>query len=162
MRIWYIIFGDIMKKKLLIILFAFIVFVSISSLIYAGITLNTQEKEKSNHLIELSYNELEKKINKKESFILVVTRTNCSHCIEYKPVLKDVLLKYNITAYEIDTEKMTKQENAKFKDIANISGTPTTLFVENGIEKNTSTRIVGSTNSTKIINRFKAMGYIKK
>ena len=151
-----------MKKKLLIILFAFIVFISISSLIYAGITLNTQEKEKSNHLIELTYNELEKKINKKESFILIVTRTNCSHCIEYKPVLKEVLLKYNIIAYEIDTEKMTKQENASFKDIANISGTPTTLFIEKGIEKNTSTRIVGSTNSTKIINRFKAMGYIKK
>ena len=151
-----------MKKKLLIGAIVLIILGAIASMIYASVTLKGKEKKLDEKLVELNFNELEEKLNKKESFILVITQTNCSHCAEYKPVLKQVLADYNITAYEIDETKLSEEDNNKLKEIANVSGTPTTIFIENGEEQNTSSRITGSASRNKIINRFKAMGYINE
>ena len=150
-----------MKKKIMIISIISIAIIAIIAMIYASTTLNNQNKEEDKHLPEISFTELEEKINNKESFILVLTKTNCSYCIEYKPVLKKVLTEYDIYAYELYIDKLSTKENGKLKDIANISGTPATIFIEQGEEKNTATRLYGSQPKDKIISRLKAMGYIK-
>lgn len=134
---------------------------AIAGMIYASTTLNKKTEEENKHLVEITYKELEEKVNNKETFILVLTQTNCSHCHEYKPVLKKVLHENNIYAYEVSTDKLTKEENSKLKDIANTSGTPTTVFIENGEEKSTYSRIVGTQTESKIVNKLKSMGYIK-
>ncbi len=150
------------KSKTVIMVFLLFSLLAIGLLVFAAIKLNKKQEELDNHLIQLTYKELNKKIKNKDSFILVATRTDCSHCATYKPVLKQVLLDYNLTAYEISVDKLTDEESAKFKDIANVSGTPTTLFIENGEETTSSNRIVGYVNSNRIISRFKALGYIKE
>ena len=97
----------------------------------------------------------------KDTFILVITQTKCSHCAQYKPVLKEVLYEYNLKAYEIDQEKLSKKELGKLKNVANISGTPTTVFIVDGEEINTSSRLKGAvTNKHTIVKRLKAQGYI--
>ncbi len=151
-----------MKKKIGLIIGIVIVILAVIGLIYAAITLNKKNDSLEDRLVSLTYSELEKKINNKENFILVITQTDCSHCIEYKPVLEQVLLDYNLTAYEIDQKKISSEEKNKLKDIANISGTPTTVFIVNGEERQTADRIVGSASRSKIIDRLKAMGYINE
>lgn len=151
-----------MKKNIFIIIGIVIVALAIAGLVYASTTLNKKNNDVDSHLVELNMSELQSKIDNKETFILVISQTDCSHCAEYKPILKEVLAEYNITAYEIDEKKLTKEENGQLKNIANISGTPTTVFIVDGEEKSTQSRLVGSANKTKIINRLKANGYIKE
>lgn len=150
-----------MKNKIIMVIIILVLTVAIGTLIYASVSLTKESKEKDSHLIQLTYSELEEKINNKESFILLISQTDCSHCAEYKPVFKKVLKKNNITAYEIPTDLLSKEENAKLKDIANVSGTPTTVFIVDGSEVNTANRLVGSASESKITNRLKALGYIK-
>ena len=149
-----------MKKKFIIIGIIAIIALAAAGLIYASSELNKKEKLEDSFLIELTFDELQKKIDNKDTFILVLTQTSCSHCIEYKPKLKNVLAEYNIYAYELPIDKLDKTEIAKLKDIANASGTPATIFIEEGEEKNTSSRLYGSQDKSKIVSRFKAMGFI--
>ena len=146
-----------MKKKVLII----IALIAVGSLIYAAITIHKTQNDDSKYLKEISYAELEKKITNKDNFILVFSRTTCSHCAEFKPILASTLADYDITAYVVELDQLTDEENAKLKDIANVSGTPTTIFMQNGEETTTASRMVGS-NHTKedIVKKLKAFGYI--
>lgn len=153
--------GDKMKKKLLIFLGIALCIGAIIAICYAAITLNKQKEIEDSYLIELSYKELEEKINKKDSFILVFTQTNCSHCHEFKPILKRTLAKQELYAYEIVLDKLEKQDKTKINDIANVSGTPTTIFIKDGQEINTSSRIVGVAKEDKLISKFRYLGYIK-
>ena len=130
------------------------------------------KKEESEYLISLTLDELEEKVANKDSFILVITATDCSHCKEYKPILKNVLEEYKITAYEFDQQTLAHQEGdnlvydqellGRLKVIANVSGTPTTIFIKDGEETSTTNRIIGSAKREKIITRFKTMGYINE
>lgn len=152
-----------MKKKIAIIAIIIIIIGAIAGMIYASSVLNKKETEKEKHLIEITLDELEEKISNKESFILVITATYCSHCAEYKPILSEVLTEYDIVAYYIEQDKLDKEtELPKLKEIANISGTPATIFIKNGAEESTSTRLSGNQPKSKIISRLKTMGYIKE
>ncbi len=150
-----------MKKKIGIIIGFAVILLAFGFLGYAVIVSAMDTVAKDKTLVELSYKELEKKLNNKDTFILVITQTKCSHCAQYKPVLKEVLYEYNLKAYEIDQEKLSKKELGKLKNVANISGTPTTVFIVDGEEINTSSRLKGAvTNKHTIVKRLKAQGYI--
>lgn len=150
-----------MKKKLFIIIAIILIVGSLSALIFAGVKLYQNKVNQDKHLVNLSFNDLQEKINNKETFILVITQTTCSHCQEYKPILKKVLADYDIYAYEIEQDTLTQDERKELEHIASISGTPTTIFIIDGQEKSTTNRLIGPAEETKIINRFKAMGYIE-
>lgn len=150
-----------MKKKILITAGILVVILAIAGLIYASMTLNKKEQEMENHLIELTFDELQEKVDNKETFILVFTQESCSHCMVYKPTLKEVLYENNIYAYELQTNKLTTKEAAKLKDIANAEGTPTTIFIKDGQEISTNVRLVGNQSKGNIVSRFKTLGFIK-
>lgn len=149
-----------MKKKTMIFLGTAVIVAAFGFLIFAMVSEGMTNAAKDKTLISISFNELEKKIEKKESFILVITQKQCSHCAEYKPILKEVLYEYDLEAFELDQKTLTKKEKAKLKDIASITGTPTTVFISEGSEIATATRIHGAASKGTIISRFKAMGYI--
>lgn len=150
-----------MKKKLLIFLGLTISIGAIVAIIYAAITLNKQQEIEDNYLIELSYKELEEKIKNKDSFILIYTQTTCAHCHEFKPILKKTLAKQNYYGYEIVLDKLKNNERAKLNDIANVSATPTMVFIKDGQEINSSSRLVGIRSEEEIINKLKYLGYIE-
>jgi len=154
--------GGNMKNKIIVGTIIVILTISIVALIYASYSLNKKEAEENSHLIELSYTELQEKITNKDSFILVISQKECAHCAAYKPILKEVLTKHDLYAYELVSDTLTKEENAKLKDIANYSGTPTTVFIVDGEEKNTAHRLIGESTKSKITSRLKALGYIKE
>lgn len=150
-----------MKKKLLICSIIIVIALALAGLIYASTKLKGNEIKENSYLVELTFDELQQKVDNKDSFILVITQTNCAHCAEYKPVLKKVLAKHEITAYEIAQDKLDSEKKAKLNIIANTSGTPNTVFIVDGEEVNTSSRLVGNQPANKIESRLKAMGYIK-
>ena len=151
-----------MKQKIIITGVIIVVALSIIGMIYLGITNTNKENELDKHLVELTYSELMEKIDNKESFILIFTQTDCSHCHEYKPVLKKILAENDIIGYELNLKTLSDEEKAKVKaDVANVEGTPTTVFIENGQEKSTMNRINGNRSETDTINQLKKMGYIK-
>ena len=111
---------------------------------------------KSN-LKEISYKEYKNLIDSKESFILDVMREKCSACKSFKPNLEAVIDKYNIEVKYINTDKLSDDELDEF----GISGTPTLIFYNDGVEETTASRLVGSVSQDKIIAKFKANGFIK-
>ena len=113
------------------------------------------------NLKEININELENMLKKKESFILVITQSTCSACASYKPKLDNVLKKHKLKAFFIEKDSLNEEESKRLNNIANISGTPTTIFIKDGEEENVAHRFVGNRDESVIEERLKNLGYIK-
>ena len=111
---------------------------------------------------EISYQEYKELINNKETFILEIMRTDCSACINFKPKLESVANEYKVEVKYINTDNLTDEEVDKLYIDTGISGTPTVIFYNEGIEKTKSSRINGSVSTDKIISKFKTNGFIKE
>ena len=135
-----------------------IITIVIIAILLIGVLIFITLPKKSN-IHEITYQDLVTKIENKESFILYVRQDGCSHCLEYGPVLEEVLREYDITAYSIDLTTLDDDEEA-FDDLISITGTPTTVFFKDGVEQSVTTRIVGSKSKETIIERFKSQGFI--
>ena len=113
------------------------------------------------YLREIKYNQVEKKIENKESFVLLLSQTTCSHCKDFKPKLARVANKYKVTIYYLETDLLNEEDSTELKSYFNFEGTPTTIFVIKGEEKTAATRITGDVTEEKIINKLKSNGFIK-
>lgn len=113
------------------------------------------------YLKEIKYSEVIEKVDNKESFILLLSQTTCTHCMDFKPKLKNVANKYKITVYYLETDLLSEEEENILKEHFSFRGTPQTLFVVDGEEKTAATRIDGDVSEDKIISKFKSNGYIK-
>lgn len=113
------------------------------------------------YLVEIKYNEVIKKVNNGDTFVLLLSQTTCSHCAEYKPKLSRVAKKYKVTIYYLETDLLKEKEEKEIKKHFNYSGTPTTVFVVDGYEKTAANRINGDASEDKIISKLKSNGYIK-
>ena len=112
-------------------------------------------------LSELTYNEIKEKNNKKEDYILIVSRSDCSHCMEYKPKVEQVAKENKITVYYIDYDSENEKTQEKFLKEFKLDGsTPMTLFIKEGKEVSILNRLEGDVDKDKIIDRFKKMKFI--
>lgn len=116
--------------------------------------------DNSSSLVNISVSELETKIDKNDSFILVISQTGCSHCEQYLPELDRTLSDYDMNAYVLNVSEASDEENKTLAQYINYSGTPTTIFIENGEEATTLNRIVGYASQNKITERLKSLGYV--
>lgn len=116
---------------------------------------------KNDTVKNITIQELEKKINNKETFMLVLTQTGCSHCEQYLPELSRTLSLHNLVAYELNITNLDDEGKKTLSQYANFSGTPTTIFFTDGVEKTTLNRIIGYASQSKIEERLKSLGYIK-
>lgn len=112
------------------------------------------------YIHELTFNELESKLNNQDSFILIITQTGCSHCEAYLPVVQNVSNKYKVDFYVLNRTNISDEERTKLKNIANISGTPTTLFYTSGEEKSALNRLVGQATEYRLVEKLTSEGYI--
>ena len=113
-------------------------------------------------LKEIKLNQLEKMMKNKETFILEVMKTNCSHCKTFTPKFKKVLKDNGLKAYKIDTDKMSKKEKSKFDSIIYVSGTPTVVFVKKGKALQNYTRIEGNVPRSVVLKKIENAGFLKK
>ncbi len=114
----------------------------------------------SNTITEINYSKLEDMIDNKDSFILEIVQTGCSHCEEFSPRFKAVLKTNNLKAYSLNLYNLNNEEREKFSKLTtNVTGTPTVLFFKDGSE--TSIKINGAVSNEKIEERLKDAGYIE-
>ena len=151
-----------MKKRenLINLIIVILVIVIVCLLGYKLITKNKQEKY--DYIKNINISELKEKIDNKDSFILVITQNSCSHCKAFLPVINDVAKTYNITIYDISQTNLSDEDSTYLKNIASISGTPTTVFIVDGVEKTTTNRLVGNVPKYRVIEHLKALGYINE
>ena len=110
---------------------------------------------------ELTYNEVIQKIDNKENFVLVVSKTSCPYCEAFLPKIEKIAKKNKFVVYYIEVDKLSKSENQEFSSkVAYVSGTPTTIFIEDGEEKIAANRINGNVSEEKIVSRLRLYGYI--
>ena len=114
-------------------------------------------------LVKVSYNDIVSKVDNNEDFILVVSQSTCSHCATYKPKLIEIAKEYNIDIFYIDYNDENSDTQVKFLKEFNLSGaTPTTLFIKDGKEASLLNRLEGDLSSTKVVEKFKKMGFISE
>ena len=136
--------------------------ISICSLIFIILFILLFNYYSRPRLYELDVNQVKDKIENKESFILCISATYCSHCKKYKPKLEDISKEYRLDIYYIDFDKYSDKEQELFRNYISFDGgTPVTLFIKNGEEETTVNRINGNVSKDKIISKFKSNGFIK-
>ena len=146
-----------MKNKIVYI--ALIIFVAIIVILL----VNYANTPKPGSFIQLDYKGVIKKVDNKDKFILVVSKSTCSHCATYKPKIEAIVKDYGIHVYYIDYDEEDDDTQKEFLEKFNLSGaTPMTLFFEKGKEKSVLNRIEGDLSSEKVITTFKKMGFISE
>ena len=140
------------KKKAIIIIVICLI------LLICGI-IGDRMLSKSN-LEEIKYDQMMKKVDNKESFVVLFSQTTCSHCMDFKPKLEKVSNEFNIKIYYLETDLLDEDTYAELKKKFSFSGTPTTIFVVKGEEKSAATRINGDVSKEKIISKLKSNGFI--
>lgn len=143
------------KKRILI------VFITCILLLGIVLTIYFISDSKKGELIKLSYNDIEEKINNKESFVLCISQSTCTHCETYKPRLERVASKYGIDLYYSDVDLYNEKDSEKFDKLFYFSGTPVTIFIENGEEKTTANRLSGAVSYDKLVKKLKENNFIK-
>lgn len=115
-------------------------------------------------LNEIGFSEYNDMISNEKSFVLVIGKTGCSYCLDYKETLNAVLEDYDVELYYIDHSKFNEDEKSKFLARImfdnNAISTPTTIYIEKGREQNKRNRIVGSTSKSEVIKYLKGVGII--
>ena len=140
-------------KKVFKLSFIFILFITVISL-----TTGCSK----NYLKEITYKQYKDLIEKKETFVVEVMRTSCSACQDFKPKLEEFANKYKVEVKYINTDNLSKEDADKVYDELGVSGTPSIIFINEGVEKTKSSRIVGSVSVDKIASKFKANGFLKE
>lgn len=113
----------------------------------------------NNVITEINYDKLEELIEAKETFILEITQTGCSHCEEFTPRFKAILKTNDLEAYSLNLYNLTSEEKDKFNDLTTVTGTPTVLFYKEGKEV-TNTKIVGAQSNDDVEKILKKAGFI--
>ena len=62
----------------------------------------------------------------------------------------------------MDIDKLSDEEYSDLLANFYFTGTPTTVFVENGKEKDTNERIEGSQKFSRVVEKLQENGYIKE
>lgn len=113
---------------------------------------------------EISYDKLIKKLNNKESFVLMIGSSECTHCDEFKLTLEEINKKYSINIQYIDIYKIKDdaEKEANLKRLFPYSGTPTTVNIVDGKEETILSRIEGSRDYSDTKEKLIKWGYIKE
>ena len=138
----------------------FYIVIIASIVIISLLTINYINKPKTTgNLEQITYKEIEEKLDNKESFILVISQSTCSHCATYKPKIEQIAEEYGITVYYTNYDEEKNPEKL-LKDLNLNGSTPITLFFKEGKETSILNRIEGDVSKKKVIEKFKKMGFI--
>ena len=148
-----------MKRNFIIGLLVMIVFCILSLIVISSF----DNKNNNGELIKVNYNDVVNKVNNNEDFILVISQSTCSHCATYKPKLIEIAKEYNLDIFYIDYNDESTDTQIKFLKEFNLSGaTPTTIFIKDGKEASLLNRLEGDLSSSKVVEKFKKMGFISE
>ncbi len=114
--------GDIWMKKILLLIFTLCL-------------LGGCFKFTKGEVITKSANDVLEKFENKESFVLYVGNNNCESCSDYRKVLQELIVKYEIEIIYLDTLIQEQQEflNTLIYDyLYRLNVTPSTYLIKDG------------------------------
>ena len=91
------------------------------------------EEEAKTVLKEITLEQFENKIIKKENINVLVSSNTCYFCIQFEPIVEETLKDSNKTIYKIDIAKMSEKEVKRFREYYAFTITPTIFTVKDGI-----------------------------
>jgi len=109
---------------------------------------------------EVSYSELLTKMENKDTFVIVLGSSTCSACAMYEKTMEKVIKKNQVEIFYLDIAKLNEEDKVKFNSKFVIAGTPTTVFIENGVETSTYNRITSAASYTDVVKALEKHGYI--
>ncbi len=109
----------------------------------------------------VDYSAIEEKLNNKETFVLVIGSNTCSGCAEYKPDMDEVGKNNDVKILYIDQNEISDSDLTKLSSKFVITATPTTIFIEDGVETNTYDRIIGAVDSQELEDKIKQLGLME-
>ena len=87
-------------------------------------------------LQQLTYSEYKEKVENDESFVLIIERATCSHCVTFMPVAEQFAKDNNVPMYYVDTDTFSEEDwngfeksNTYLKKNSGNWGTPTTVVL---------------------------------
>lgn len=124
------------------------------------VSSNTKVSENLKEPIELSFEEYEQKINNKDSFVLLMWQTGCSHCEDFEPILNKVISYYHLEVYSINLAELSDEEYSKISNKTFVTGTPTTVVFKDGVTQ--SKKLVGSKDEQSVIDFLVRYNYLEE
>lgn len=119
-----------------------------------------KSSEKHTTTIELTYGEYETKIKNKDSFVLLMWQTGCSHCISFEPTLNKIISYYNLEIYSINLKNVTDDEYSKIENKTFISGTPTTVVFKDGVTQ--TKKLIGDKDTESVLEFLSKYNYLRE
>lgn len=108
---------------------------------------------------ELTYNQYTKKITDKDTFIILLYQTGCTHCEDFEPKLNKVISAYNLNIYALNLANISEKEYAIVKNKTFIDGTPTTVYIKEG---KYDSKLIGNKDEQTIIDFLIEIGYLEE
>lgn len=110
---------------------------------------------------QVSYEQLAKKIENRETFPLVIGSSECSACANYEITMSGFIEDYQVEIFMIDLSKLSDDEYNELKTATSFTGTPTTVFYKEGVLTSYFNRIDGSESRSVVETYFRNNGYIE-
>ena len=117
-----------------------------------------QETNDYKNIEQLTYESFNKMIKDKRSFVVVISQTYCSHCIESKPIYNAAFENRTAKGYELDLLTITTSQRTEVLEKYSIVGTPTTLIFIDG--KYQPDRLEGKQTKEALTNFLDMYGFI--
>lgn len=115
----------------------------------------------SNGTSKLSYKSLNDKLDKKETFVLLLT-DNTDSGNTLKNTLKKVSKENNLKCFYLSTDKLSSSEKEELQSKITLNDSNIIVFVKNGIENSILTRIDDTyISSDALKNELQEQGYLK-
>lgn len=149
-----------MKKIILMLISLFLITGCGNNSVFKKYEVVNKSNEKHTTTIELTYDEYEAKIKNKDSFVLLMWQTGCSHCISFEPTLNKIIAYYNLEIYSINLKNVSEEQYSKIENKTFITGTPTTVVFKDGITQ--TKKLVGDRDTETVLEFLSKFNYLKE
>ncbi len=149
-----------MKKIILMLTSLFLITGCGNNSVFKNYEVVNKSSEKHTTTIELTYDEYETKIKNKDSFVLLMWQTGCSHCISFEPTLNKIISYYNLEIYSINLANITDDEYSKIENKTYITGTPTTVVFKDGVTQ--TKKLIGDRDTETVLEFLARYNYLKE
>lgn len=147
-------------KKIILMLTSLLLITGCSNSVLKNYEAVNKNNEKHTTTIELTYDEYEAKIKNKDSFVLLMWQTGCSHCISFEPTLNEIITYYNLEIYSINLANITDEEYSKIENKTFITGTPTTVVFKDGVTQ--TKKLIGDKDIKTVLEFLTRYNYLKE
>lgn len=123
-----------------------------------GIEEQPTETTDYQNIEQLTYESFNKMVKDKRSFVILISQTYCSHCIDYKPIYNAAFENRTAKGYELDIVNITQAQRTEILNNLDTKYTPTTLiFIDGKLQPD---RLEGIKTKEELTNFLDMYGFI--